>query len=133
MLASQIIEPGTLVATNDRVSVSVRMPWYRSLPLSSLTGIALSIDGVDVPRESITWKTTDGGSYLLDELAPRHDKWWFVLDSARIEGDLPDLPHGTEYEVHVHIGLHIPYLPVGEGFITIEEQDKKTMEMQMAL
>lgn len=132
MLANQIIEPGTLSTQGNRVSVSVRMPWYRSLPLSSLSGIRLTLDGVEVPHDSILWRTPEGDQYTLDELPPRHDKWWFVLDSAWIEGELPELPDRTKHDVRVHISLHIPYLPVGEGFIVIQEQDTKTMELKVA-
>lgn len=132
MLRDQIIEPGTLRAAAGRVSVSVRMPWYRALPLSSITGVTFSIDGHEVPRESIVWRTTAGVGYALDELPPRHDTWWFVLDSAVIEGDLPQLAELEGHEVQVQIGLYIPYVPTAEGPPIVRETDRKTMTLEQA-
>lgn len=131
MLASSIIEPDTLEARGDRVSISVRMPWYRALPLSSITNIQFSIDGIPVERDTITW-TVDGDTYTLDELVERWDRWWYVLDSAVIEGKRPELPEQDEHEVHVFVGLFIPYLPKLDGVRAIGDQDRKTMALKEA-
>jgi hypothetical protein len=74
MMPEPLIEPETLTARGDRVGLSVRMPWYRALPLSSVADVRWAVDGREVPRESITW-TTDGRTYRLDELPPRHDEF----------------------------------------------------------
>lgn len=128
MLPQRIIEAGTLVSQGHRVSITVRIPWYRALPLSSITDVAFAIDGVDVPRDSITW-TVDGATYRLDDLPACHDEWWFVLDSAVIEGDLPEIRQADEHDVHVFIGLYIPYLPAGDQILKIGEQDRKRMPL----
>lgn len=130
MLPDQILEPGTLRAADGRVSVSVRIPWYRALPLSSITGVRLRIDGHEVPRATIVWQTAEGERYTLDELPPRHDRWWFVLDSAIIEGDLPTISDADEHGVHVEIGLYIPYVPAANGAPAIHEQDRKAMRLE---
>lgn len=129
MLADSIIEPGTLEARGDRVSISVRMPWYRALPLSSITNVRVAIDGV--PLENVTW-TVNGDTYTLAELVDRWDQWWYVLDSAVIEGDRPALPDQDQHEVHVFIGLFIPYLPKLDGVRAIGDQDRKTMALKEA-
>ncbi|MEU5099233.1 DUF6379 domain-containing protein [Streptomyces sp. NPDC020996] len=126
MMSEQIIEPGTLAFHGDRVRVSVRMPWYRALPLSSVAGVGWTVDGAEVPHESITW-TVDGRTYRLDELPARHDLWWYVLDSAEIEGALPALADRDEHEVSVTLSLYIPYITTDLGVLRIEESDTKTM------
>jgi hypothetical protein len=132
MMPELLIEPHTLTARGDRVGLSVRMPWYRALPLSSVADVHWTVDGREVPRESITW-TTDGRTYRLDELPPRHDEWWYVLDSARLEGDLPDVAgpwdHSGEHEVGVTLALYIPYITTDFGVLKIEEKDTKTMPL----
>ena len=82
-------------------------------------------DGRPVRRESITW-TVDGSTYSLDELPPRHDKWWYVLDSAVIEGDLIASDRGR-HEVAVTLALYIPYITTDHGVLLIEESDVKEM------
>jgi hypothetical protein len=127
MLADHIIEEGTLRRTGDRVSVSVRLPWYRALPLSSITDVELEVDGVPLPHDGITF-TVNGRDHRLDDLPPLHTEWWYVLDSARLAGDLPaGWPTADSVAVRVRIGAYIPYLPAGPGFIKIGEQDRKTL------
>lgn len=126
MMPEQIIEPGTLTVRDDRVGLAVRMPWYRALPLSSVADIIWTVAGRPVPRESITW-TTDGRTYALDDLPPRHDEWWYVLDSAVLEGVLPGLDVAGEHEVSVTLALYIPYITTDFGVLKIEEKDTKTM------
>ena len=126
MMPEQIIEPGSLTVHGDRVGLSVRMPWYRALPLSSVADIVWTVDGRPVPRASITW-TTDDRTYSLDELRDRHDRWWYVLDSAVLEGALSGLDDGAEHEVAVTLALYIPYITTDFGVLKIEEKDCKTM------
>lgn len=132
MLPEQIIEQDTLRARDGRVSISVRMPWYRALPLSSISDVRLHIDGVEVPTDTLVWQTAEGDRYRLDELPPRHDRWWFVLDSAVLEGELPELSERDEHEVHVAVGLYIPYVPSAQGPPLLIEQDRKTMRLEQA-
>lgn len=132
MLPDQMLEPDTLHVKDGRVRVSVRMPWYRALPLSSISAVSFKIDGQEVPRHTLVWQTAEGDRYALDELPPRHDRWWFVLDSAVLEGDLPQLPETNEHEVNVTIGLYIPYVPAADGAPLVLEQDRKTMRLEVA-
>lgn len=131
MMPELIIERGTFVARGKRIGLSVRMPWYRALPLSSVADVEWSVDGLPVPRESITW-TVDGVTRRLDELPPRHDEWWYVLDSALLEGDRPELDDRDEHEVSVTLGLFIPYITTDLGVLKIEEKDAKTMPLEVA-
>ncbi|WP_433306072.1 C-glycoside deglycosidase beta subunit domain-containing protein [Actinoplanes sp. CA-030573] len=125
MMPELILEPDSLQIHGDRVRVNVRMPWYRALPLSSVAEVRWTVDGRAIDRDSITW-TVDGATYRLDELPPRHDKWWYVLDPAVIEGDL-GATTGGRHEVAVTLALYIPYITTDHGVLLIEESDVKEM------
>jgi hypothetical protein len=125
MMPELIIEPETFKIQGDRVRLNVRMPWYRALPLSSVADVRWTVDGQAVPRESITW-TVDGSTYRLDELPPRHDKWWYVLDSAVLEGDLIASDRDRHHTA-VTLALYIPYITTDHGVLLIEESDAKEM------
>jgi hypothetical protein len=124
MMPELIIEPDSLTVNEGRARMSVRMPWYRALPLSSVADVRWSVDGREVRKDSITW-TVDGETYRLADLPPRHDRWWYVLDSAVIEGDL-DIGSGN-HRVEVTLALYIPYITTDHGVLLIEESDAKEM------
>jgi hypothetical protein len=63
--------------------LKVRLTSYRSLPLSCIEGIELSIDGQSVNSSDITL-ILDNHSYRLDELPHCSSIWWFILDFARL-------------------------------------------------
>ncbi len=61
--------------------VRVRLMSYRSLPLSCIEDIQLSIDGAHVARERITF-VLNGLGHKLGELGRLSRLWWFILDAA---------------------------------------------------
>ena len=134
MMRDNILELGTLQISGSRLSVNIRMPWYRSLPLSSVCDLALDIDGHSVATDSITW-TVEGIEYRPEELPPLFDRWWFVTDSATLAGDLPsevaaNLDSSIDHEVHTVLGIYIPYIDAGHGTLKVTESDRKLMKLE---
>ena len=125
MIPDRIIEQGTLTTTGARSSVEVRIPWYRALPGSCISGAALTIDGVAVPAESLRWGM-NGREFTFDELSTNVEEWWFPLDSATLSGDI-ELGADAPHEVDVELALYIPYIVTDHGVLRIEEHDRKTM------
>lgn len=131
MIPDRIIEQGTLVADGTRVSVEVRLPWYRALPGSCIAGAALSVDGVEAPADSLRWRM-NGREFRFDELVDETGEWWFPVDSAVLSGALPVAADG-EHEVRVDLTLYIPYIIISDSeTLHIEEHDTKTMTARQA-
>lgn len=131
MIPDRIIEQGTLVADGTRVSVEVRLPWYRALPGSCIAGAALSVDGVEAPANSLRWRM-NGREFRFDELVDETGEWWFPVDSAVLSGALPVAADG-EHEVRVDLTLYIPYIIISDSeTLHIEEHDTKTMTARQA-
>ncbi len=130
MMADLMIEDHPIERHPGGVDVYVRMPWYRGLPLSSVTRIGLTIDGVVVPEADMRF-VVDDVEYALDELPARHDRWWYVLDSAvlRIRGI--ELPPGT-HRVDLRLGLLIPYLAHDGIPALILERASKDLDLEGA-
>ena len=84
-----IIEKDSLRLDGNTLSVGVRMPWYRALPLSSVCDLVLDIDGMAINKESTHW-LINGHNYREDELPPLYEDWWFVTDTATLSGTLSD-------------------------------------------
>lgn len=131
MLADQLVEPVPIVVSEEAVDVSVRMPWYRALPLCSVLNLRLAIDGTQLPPETLRF-VVNGRAYTEDELAREWQQWWYVLDSARIRAVGASVKPG-EHEVAAGMSLSIPYLPVYGGPIVVTESDTKRLTTEVHL
>lgn len=109
------------------VSVRVRLPSYRSLPLSCIREIRLSIDGNEVDADEIEL-VLDGHGYTVFELSDRADLWWYVLDSAELF-----VPSKTPLALGSHtvegsITTLIPYATAGRTTVTTRSRVELTID-----
>lgn len=126
MIPDRIIEEGTLAVDGSRVSVEVRLPWYRALPGSCIAAATLTIDGEQAPVDSLRWGM-NGGEYTFEELRTNTEQWWFPTDSAVLSGEL-DITPDAEHEVTVGLTLYIPYIIISDTeTLHINESNTKTM------
>ena len=63
--------------------IKVRLTSYRSLPLSCIEKIQLSVDGKAIPQDCLTF-ILNGYSHKLTELSMLNQIWWFILDYAEL-------------------------------------------------
>jgi hypothetical protein len=125
LLTERVIEDGSLRGDASGYSFDLRIPWYRSLPLSCVEGLEVSLDGEAAEEIAIAF---DDRTYSLDELPPLYDEWWQVTDAARVAvpraGGLADGPH----ELDVTLSLRIPYIVEGGGRrLVMRERCVKTL------
>ena len=92
------------------LAIDVRLPWYRSMPLSVVEVASLAIDGRAVPPASIRFEL-NGKSFALGELAGQVGEFWFVLDDAVLH--VAGLPAGAgeAHDVELQLNLYPPYIP----------------------
>ena len=128
MIPDRIIEQGTLSARDGRTSVDVRLPWYRALPASCISGARLTIDGVEAPAASLRWQM-NGEEFTFADMKTNTEQWWFPTDSAVLSGDLT--VDAGEHEVRVDLELFIPSILIADDQVLhIEEHDTKTMTVR---
>ena len=109
MLTEQVIEDRSLAALDDAFTFRLRMPWYRSLPLSSLEALDVTLDGE--PRASDELRISlDGATYSLGDLPPLHDRWWYVADAAEVRVPCGARLAAGVHELDVTVALRIPYI-----------------------
>lgn len=111
-LAANILENDGLRAVDGGFELDIHLNWYRSLPLSSLKTLELTVNGELVAREKITF-LVNGNEYALDELRERWNEMWFVLDPATLRVRRPLVRRGVGAEVGLRLGNRIPYILVG--------------------
>ncbi|GEK87407.1 hypothetical protein [Microbacterium aerolatum] len=96
-----------LGSTDDGFVLRLSLPWIRSLPLWSVEGLHVTIDG----------RTERGLRILLGQraIAPSdladEPGWWFVQDRLLLRGEQALAP--GDHEVGVVFDLVVPYLQAG--------------------
>ena len=119
MAAVPLVEDNSLRTTDSGFEVLVRLPWYRSLPLSSIENIRLSLDGQPVEPASLRFGVNER-QFKLSELGELIEEYWFVQDSAHLIALQPGkIASGESHNVEVELTLRFPYIPIGPGkFLT---------------
>lgn len=95
-------------AARSSVRLQLRLPWYRTLPLSCLEELKLTVDGDEVGAEDLS-VVVGGEPRPLSSVKDLHRVGWFVLDTIDVE-----LAASKEYAPGAHLvkvamRLRIPY------------------------
>ena len=130
MFPTRIISDGSLRTAEDSFSFETRMPWYRALPLSSVTGIELAVDGQAVDPDAIAFEV-NGTRYALDDLSARYDEWWYVTDGAELHVDRPGGLEPGLHELELTLGVHIPYIVHHGRALVVTEHCVKSIEVSV--
>jgi hypothetical protein len=108
-----MLDDDALRVAEDGFELDVHLNWYRSLPLSSLKTVELTIDGEPIGRDEMTI-VVNGTESELDALAERWEEMWFVLDPATLRVRRAGrVQAGDEAEVTIRLGNRIPYILIG--------------------
>lgn len=126
MLTDRVIEEGTLLVDEDSLSFDIRIPWYRSLPLSCVEGIEVRVDSTSVPAAD-TWIAFGDTTYGLGDLAPLYDDWWTVTDPARVRVQAPGGFGSGPFEIDVTLSIRIPYIVERDRRLVMRERCVKIL------
>ena len=105
-----VLSDRSLRATKNGLDLLIRLPWYRTLPLSTVEIKQVSIDGRPIDADKISLGI-NGKNFKLNQLAELTAEFWFVLDSAILHIENPGAKSGAEYDVEVVVVLYPPYIP----------------------
>ena len=127
MSGINVIEDGSLRATESGFEIKLRFKWYRSLPLSCLENLQLSVDGQPVDPGAISFGI-NGNEYRLHELSDKVEEFWFILDSAILSVDQPGrVKSGESHQIDVVFGMRAPYIAIAPGkFLTVLNKQSTT-------
>jgi hypothetical protein len=115
MYDQHIIFPGSVSNIQDGGNVTgwrmgARLPYYRGQILSAVEDIALTVDGVKVPRDSVRFSVR-GKSWTLDQLETTYDERWEFGEVAEISVLQPEGLAAGPHTVTAAVQLRISYLP----------------------
>jgi hypothetical protein len=124
-----LIEDNSLKATEDGYRLGARFNWYRSLPLSCVEKVELSLDGKPVPADAISFGI-NGHNYRLQDLPARPDEFWFVLDSAVLSVRDPGrVKAGESHRLELQLAMRAPYILVGPGKFMVQTWHYSTTQV----
>ena len=112
-LEAQVLGDTAVRAASNGYEVDLHLAWYRSLPLSCLEGIDLTIGDETLERDALRVRV-EGRDLRLDDLPALDDSWWFVQDALTVVA--PTRQPGTsgdEVDVDVILATRIPYIIIG--------------------
>ena len=107
-----VITDDSLIRRPEGLGIALTVPWYRSLWLSSVTDIAVSVEGREIPKDDLRVELGDR-TYEVDELPGQWDVLWFIQDRLVVVVPLDEPPaEGQEVDVEVTVDLRLPYMQI---------------------
>lgn len=101
--------------TDSGIAVAVQLPWYRSLWLSAVDDVAASVNGVEIPKDSLRFEL-QGKSYRIAELPEQSETLWFVADKPEVVIDLGRTPEpGEKLTIEVVLTMRLLYMQIAPG------------------
>lgn len=110
-----LISEDSLRSHPDGLALRLQIPWYRSLWLSSVSTLALSIDGSEVPQADLSFEL-DGRAYPLSELPQQSETLWYLQAHPLliVRRDEPAQP-GEKHDIELTGELRLPYMQIAPG------------------
>ncbi|MDH2444862.1 DUF6379 domain-containing protein [Amnibacterium sp. CER49] len=110
-----LIDDASLRTHPDGLALSLTIPWYRSLWLSSVGTLQVTIDGEPVPQEDLAFEL-DGDTYALAELPQQSEVLWYLQSHPLLIVRRPQRAAlGETHDVVVHGELRLPYMQIAPG------------------
>jgi Domain of unknown function (DUF6379)/Xylose isomerase-like TIM barrel len=106
-----VLTEDSLSQRPDGLGIALTVPWYRSLWLSSVSDIAVAIDGTPIPRADLRVELGDR-IYAVDELPDLWDVLWFIQDRLVVVVPRDEPPDGEQVDVEVTVDLRLPYMQI---------------------
>lgn len=114
-MSDRLLSEDSLSAASGRLVLDLRIPWYRSLPLSCVAQVEVAVDGRPLSTADAEL-AVNGRRYRLDQLGEKTDDVWFVQDAAQLLVPFPQgVAAGAVKHIAVRLDTRIPYIIVGPG------------------
>jgi sugar phosphate isomerase/epimerase len=110
-----LIQEDSLRAHPEGLALALTLPWYRSLWLSSVTTLQLTVDGEAVDAADLAFEL-DGVRYALDELPRESDVLWYLQAHPLLIARRPvPVALGETHEIEIFGELRLPYMQIAPG------------------
>lgn len=110
-----LLDVASLRPHPDGLALALTLPWYRSLWLSSISSLRLTVDGQEIPAEDLALEL-DGVRYALADLPGQSETLWYLQEHplliARTERPVA---LGGQHAIRLAGELRLPYMQIAPG------------------
>ena len=123
-----VLSDDSLIRRPEGVGIALTVPWYRSLWLSSVTAIAVAVEGREIPTDDLRVELGER-TYRVDELADQWDVLWFIQDRLVVVVPLEEPPaEGRQVDVEVTVDLRLPYMQIAPTkYVTNHASNRRSL------
>ncbi len=123
-----VLTDDSLIHRPEGLGIALTVPWYRSLWLSSVSDIAVAVEGREIPKEQLRVELGER-TYRVDELADQWDVLWFIQDRLVVVVPLDEPPaEGAEVDVEVTVDLRLPYMQIApQKYVTNHASNRRSL------
>ena len=126
-----VLTDDSLLVRPEGLGIALTVPWYRSLWLSSVTSIAVAVEGRPVPTEDLRVELA-GQTFTVPELPEQWDTLWFIQDRLVVVVPLDEpVTAGAEVDVEVTVDLRLPYMQIAPmTYVTNHAANRRTLAVR---
>jgi hypothetical protein len=123
-----VLTDDSLLRRPEGLGIALTVPWYRSLWLSSVTEIAVVVEGRKIPTADLRVELGER-TYRVGELADQWDVLWFIQDRLIVVVPLEEPPaEGQEVDVEVTVDLRLPYMQIAPTkYVTNHASNRRSL------
>jgi len=99
----------------DGLALTLTIPWYRSLWLSSVSTLRVTVDGAEIPADDLALELA-GTRYAIAELPQQSETLWFLQQHPLliVRREEP-VALGDQHRVEIFGELRLPYMQIAPG------------------
>jgi hypothetical protein len=126
-----VLTDDSLIRRPEGLGIALTVPWYRSLWLSSVSGIAVAVGGTPIPTESLRVELA-GQTYAVADLPEQWDTLWFIQDRLGVVVPLDEpVVEGQDVDVEVTVDLRLPYMQIAPmTYVTNHAANRRTLAVR---
>ena len=123
-----VLSDDSLLVRPEGLGIALTVPWYRSLWLSSVSGIAVRVEGREIPVADLRVELGER-TFRVDELPDQWDVLWFIQDRLVVVVPLETPPAaGQQVDVEVTLDLRLPYMQIAPmTYVTNHASNRRSL------
>ena len=128
-----VLTDDSLIHRPEGLGIALTVPWYRSLWLSSVSDVAVSVEGRAIPRDDLRVELAER-TFRVDELADQWDVLWFIQDRLVVLVPYDATPldgppaEGQQVDVEVTVDLRLPYMQIAPTkYVTNHASNRRSL------